>query len=92
MGGEGQFEVSDDLHGRLDALDDQAAAAARGRRRGGAPQRARADARASSGPRGTRLADDDLGASDLIIPPSDLSLDEARELFTDGGLIPDLPA
>ena len=41
--------------------------------------------------RGERLADDDLSASDLIIPPDDLSLEEARELFSGEGLIPDLP-
>ena len=33
-----------------------------------------------------------LEASDLIVPPSDLSLDEARALFHEDGLIPDLPA
>ena len=41
---------------------------------------------------GERLADEDLSASDLIIPPDDLSLEEAKELFTGEGLIPDLPA
>ena len=40
---------------------------------------------------GSRLPDDYLGASDLVIPPPDLTLDEARELFTEEGLIPDLP-
>ena len=33
----------------------------------------------------------DLSESDLIIPPSDLSLEEAKELFSGEGLIPDLP-
>src|ERR671926_391069 len=41
--------------------------------------------------RGERLPDDDLSASDLIIPPDDLSLEEAKELFSGEGLIPDLP-
>jgi hypothetical protein len=40
---------------------------------------------------GERLDDADLSASDLIIPPTDLSLEEARELFSGDGLIPDLP-
>src|SRR5438270_46131 len=40
---------------------------------------------------GERLPDDDLSASDLIIPPDDLSLEEAKELFSGEGLIPDLP-
>jgi hypothetical protein len=30
-------------------------------------------------------------ASDAIVPPADLTLDEARELLTGEGLIPDLP-
>jgi hypothetical protein len=28
----------------------------------------------------------------VIVPPDDLSLEEARELFSGEGLIPDLPA
>ena len=90
MGGEGQFEISDDLHGRLNELDDQAAEALE-----------RNDQQALGGlleqmaklveAQGSRLPDDYLGASDLVIPPTDLTLDEARELFTEEGLIPDLP-
>ena len=41
---------------------------------------------------GERLADDDLSASDVVIPPSDLTLEETKRLFSDEGLIPDLPA
>jgi hypothetical protein len=41
--------------------------------------------------RGEPLPDEDLSASDLIIPPSDLTLEETRQLFTEEGLIPDLP-
>ena len=39
-----------------------------------------------------RVPDDDLSASEGIVPPDDLSLDEARQLFEGEGLIPDLPA
>jgi hypothetical protein len=42
--------------------------------------------------KGSRLDDADLSASDGIVPPDDLSLEEARELFSGDGLIPDLPA
>lgn len=38
---------------------------------------------------GERLADDDLEPSDLMLPPSDITLEEAREEFTGEGLIPD---
>ncbi len=41
---------------------------------------------------GERLADEELTGSDVIIPPSDLTLEETRELFSEEGLIPDLPA
>ena len=40
---------------------------------------------------GERLADDDLSASDGVIPPSDLTLEETKRLFSDEGLIPDPP-
>ena len=37
---------------------------------------------------GTPLDGDDLDASDVIIPPSDLTLEEAAEEFSGEGLIP----
>jgi predicted transcriptional regulator len=38
---------------------------------------------------GTEIADDDLRESDVIIPPSDTSLDEAKQEFTGEGIIPE---
>ena len=38
---------------------------------------------------GTRLEDDALEASDLILPPSDATIEEVRALMTDEGLVPD---
>jgi hypothetical protein len=38
---------------------------------------------------GTEIADDDLRESDVIIPPSDTSLEEARAEFTGEGIIPE---
>ena len=38
---------------------------------------------------GTRLEDDSLEDSELILPPSDASLEEVRALLTDEGLVPD---
>jgi hypothetical protein len=38
---------------------------------------------------GTRVADDELEGSDLILPPPDLTLAEAASEFTGEGLIPD---
>ena len=42
--------------------------------------------------RGERLPDEDLSASDVVIPPSDLTLEETKKLFSEDGLVPDLPA
>jgi hypothetical protein len=40
---------------------------------------------------GERVPDSELIPSDLVIPPADLTLEETRKLFSDDGLIPDLP-
>jgi hypothetical protein len=37
---------------------------------------------------GSPLPDDSLDDSDLILPPSDATLEEVRELLADDGLIP----
>ena len=37
---------------------------------------------------GTPLADDSLEDSDLILPPSDATLEEVRQMLADDGLIP----
>jgi hypothetical protein len=38
---------------------------------------------------GERLSDDELQPSDLMLPPADITLEEARVEFTGEGLIPD---
>jgi len=38
---------------------------------------------------GERLSDDELEPSDLMLPPADITLEEARVEFTGEGLIPD---
>jgi hypothetical protein len=38
---------------------------------------------------GTPLADDDLRSSDLMLPPADITLAEARSEFSEHGLLPD---
>jgi hypothetical protein len=89
--GEGQFRVEDDLREQLNGLDDRAQAALDA-----------SDESALDGildemwqlvrERGESLPDDELTSSHLFIPPSDLTLEETRRLFSDEGLIPDLPA
>jgi hypothetical protein len=88
--GEGQYRVDDSLQERLNELDDQAMAALE------ASDETELDKRleemfALVRAEGERLPDDDLSASDVIIPPSDLTLEETRELVSHEGLIPDLP-
>jgi hypothetical protein len=90
LGGGGQYEISDDVVARLNELDDRAMAALD-----------QSDEEELDGllgqmaelveSEGKRLADDDLSTSDLVIPPPDLSLEETRALFSEQGLIPDLP-
>jgi PspA-Associated protein len=88
--GEGQFRAPDELATELNEVDNQAVDAVE------AGDEARLHELlermgALVRERGEPLEDADLSASDLIIPPTDLSLEEARELFSGDGLIPDLP-
>jgi hypothetical protein len=86
--GEGQFQVSSALLDRLNELDNKIVEEL-GK---GNEKRMRAllsemimlvkkDA--------TPLNPKEIRASDVIIPPEDLKLEEAKELFTGAGLIPD---
>ncbi len=89
--GEGQYRVDDDVQGQLNELDNRAVAALE------ADEEPTLDGVLDDmwelvRGRGERLADDDLSPSDLMIPPSDLTLEETRRLFSEDGLVPDLPA
>ena len=88
--GDGQYRVDDALHAELNALDEEV-----GRAVGAGDEAAVWSGLAALGElvrsHGERLPDEDLSPSDVIVPPEDLSLDEARELLTGEGLIPDLP-
>jgi hypothetical protein len=88
--GEGQFRVGEDAVGTLNEIDNAAVAALEQGDESGFRARLEELARAVR-ERGEALSDDDLSSSDLIVPPLDLSLEEARELFSGEGLIPDLP-
>ncbi len=88
---EGQYRIADSVVATLDDLDEKAVAALN------ADDEAELDHQLDEMWRlvqteGERLPDDDLHPSDLIIPPSDLTLEETRLLFAEEGLIPDLPA
>ena len=88
--GEGQFEVDEEVAKGLNDLDDQAERALEA---GDESQLSELLVRMAEAVRtnGTRLPEEDLSPSEAIVPPEDLSLEEARRLFEDEGLIPDLP-
>jgi hypothetical protein len=89
--GEGQFRVDDSVAAKLNELDDEVARAVSDGDEAALWRglQALADTVRSNG---KRLDDTDLTPSDAIIPPEDLSLDEAKDLLEGEGLIPDLPA
>ncbi len=89
--GEGQFEVDDEVAKGLNDLDEKAGEAVE---RGDEEQlRVLLDRMTEAVlTNGSRVPDDDLRGSDAIVPPGDLSLDEAKQLFEGEGLIPDLPS
>jgi hypothetical protein len=89
LSGEGQYRVGDELRARLNELDDQAMAALE------ASDEIELDKRLDEmfelvRSNGERLPDDDLSPSDAVIPPSDLTLEESRQLMSQEGFIPDL--
>jgi PspA-Associated protein len=89
--GEGQYRIDEEVRSELDGLDEQAQAALDADDEP-ALDRVLDEMWNLVRERGERLPDDELAASDLIIPPSDLTLEETHQLFSDEGLVPDLPA
>ena len=86
--GDGQYRVPDEAQPRLHELDEQAVAAV------DADDEADFHAKFAAlidhiHNNSERLADDELEPSDLMLPPADISLAEAREEFTGDGLMPD---
>jgi PspA-Associated protein len=85
---EGQYRLPDEETDRLNDLDNDAVAAVDG----GDEDRFHEvfeQMLALVRSEGRPLEDDDLEASDLILPPPDLTFAEAGEQFTGDGLIPD---
>jgi hypothetical protein len=85
---EAQYRLDDAQHGRLNELDDavvraveQGDANAFGATFGELLRYIREE--------GSAVADDELESSDFILPPADLSFEEAGQEFTGEGLIPE---
>jgi hypothetical protein len=87
IAGEGQFRIDDACLARLNELDEEAVVAVE---KGDENAFRQVFARMIQVVRsdGKPLGEDELTASDVIIPPADISLHEAREDFTGEGLIP----
>ena len=88
IAGEGQFRLPDEETSRLNDLDNKAVAAVE----------ANDEAQFSDlwqqmltlvADGGEELGDDELVESDVILPPRDISFEEAAAEFTGEGLIPD---
>jgi hypothetical protein len=88
ISGEDQYRLDPAHDGRLNELDSDVLAAVEV---GGEERFRDAYSRLLEFVRanGTTVGDDELEGSDLILPPSDLTLAEAGQEFTGEGLIPD---
>jgi hypothetical protein len=87
--GVGQFRLEEDAVSRLNELDDRAQEALD--REDEAELDRYLDEMAALVRRdGEPLADDDLSASEAIVPPSDMTLEETKQFFSEEGLIPDI--
>jgi hypothetical protein len=84
---EGQYELSDELRDQLRALDSQVVSICQA---GSEEQFKATFGRELDFVRkeGRPVAEDELVGSDVILPPPDVSLEEAKEEFTGEGLIP----
>ena len=88
ISGEGQFKLPDEDAGRLNELDNRAVSAVEeGDETGFQELWSQMLELVSSD--GNQIGDDELVESDVILPPRDITFDEARGEFTGEGLIPD---
>jgi len=88
---ETQYRLDESHHARLDELDDLVVAAVKADDEDGFHESFE-ELLDYVRKQGEPLGDDELEASDFILPPPDLSFAEAGEEFTGEGLIPDPPA
>jgi hypothetical protein len=91
VSGEGQYELDGDALKRLDQLDDQLVDAMNRGDTEGFRSRLQETVQLVQQD-GTPVAAERVVPSDVIIPPGDIDLDEARQFFTDDGLMAPLPA
>ena len=85
---EGQFKLADDAQARLNDLDNEAVAAVESGDEARFQELFDQMIKLVEG-EGDEIADDELVESDVIIPPKDLTFEEAKGEFTGEGIIPD---
>ncbi len=88
LSGEGQFRLPDEDAERLNELDNRAVGAVEAGDEAGFRE-LWAQMLALVSADGNAVADDELVASDVILPPRDITFGEAKGEFTGEGLIPD---
>jgi hypothetical protein len=88
ISGEDQYRLADEKTARLNELDNAVVAACEGGE-GTDYEKAFATLLDYVRSSGERVADNELEGSDLILPPADLSFEEAGKAFNGEGLIPD---
>ena len=86
--GEGQFQVSSALLDRLNEIDNKIVVEL-GKGNEKHMRALLSEMIMLVKKEGKPLNPNEIRASDVIIPPGDLKLEEAKELFTGAGLIPD---
>ncbi|HXP38545.1 MAG TPA: hypothetical protein VN817_12340 [Solirubrobacteraceae bacterium] len=88
ISGEDQYRLADEKTAELNELDNAVVSACEGGDKQGYAETFAAllDYVRKNG---ERVADDELAGSDLILPPADLSFEEAGKAFNGEGLIPD---
>jgi len=84
---EGQYEISDSDTAELNELDNEAVASCESSDEAHFHE-VFARLLAMVRTKGTPVADDELVGSDIILPPPDVSLEEAKSEFQGEGLIP----
>jgi hypothetical protein len=88
IAGEGQYRLPDEDEGRLNELDNRAVAAVEQGDETGFRELFSQMLEIVSGD-GNELEPDELVESDVILPPRDISFEEAKGEFSGEGLIPD---
>jgi PspAA-like protein len=88
ISGGNQYELADDLRDKLNELDNAAVTSCEADDEAAFRKQFEALIELIES-EGRKLPDDELVGSDVIVPPRDITLDEAKHEFSGDGIIPD---